>query len=314
MAKKIFASQESIDDFLRSAQAQLIKETAALKKRKFQTDDEREITLKFKMDEMKDDRKVEVFFTPLAWAKMYSLVTTYSSEVEWHGIVERTGDERFLIKDILIFPHEVTGATVTSNQQEYEVWLNDLDDDTFNALRFHGHSHVNMGVFPSSVDMGYRKNVLNNFGTPVEGTDYFYIFLITNKRGELSGQVYDLKNNVMYTKDSTHDEIIIDVVYDDGDTYLSEFLAEAKSVVKEAHHSTSSSGSSQGGYGGSKSTPTGGYGNYYGYGVDSYDPPRRGAKVTQRQIGMFGSEGDEYDDYDDPYSSLNEHGSWGGKK
>lgn len=313
MAKKIFASPESIDEFLRSAQAQLIQETAALKKRKFQTDDEREITLKFKMDEIKDDRKVEVIFTPLAWAKMYSLVTTYSSEVEWHGIVERARDDRFLIKDILIFPHEVTGATVTSNQQEYEAWLNDLDDDTFNALRFHGHSHVNMGVSPSSVDMGYRKNVLNNFGTPVEGTDYFYIFLITNKRGEMSGQVYDLKNNVLYTKDSTHDEIIIDVCCDNGDTYLSEFLAEAKNVVKEAHYSTPSYGSPKGGYGVGKNPPTG-YGGYYGYGVDSYDPPRRGAKVAKRQMGMFGSEGDDYDDYDDPYASFNEHGAWGDKK
>lgn len=300
MAKKIFASQESIDDFLRSAQAQLIKETAALKKRKFQTDDEREITLKFKMDEMKDDRKVEVFFTPLAWAKMYSLVTTYSSEVEWHGIVERTGDERFLIKDILIFPHEVTGATVTSNQQEYEVWLNDLDDDTFNALRFHGHSHVNMGVFPSSVDMGYRKNVLNNFGTPVEGTDYFYIFLITNKRGELSGQVYDLKNNVLYTNDSSHDEITIDVCYDDGDTYLSEFLSEARSVVKEANTYQAPKSYN---YGGEHEAPAGHGGTPvhtpYRYGVPSY-APRQSAKAQARQtqqVGIFDRhEGNEYED------------------
>lgn len=312
MAKKIFASQESIDEFLRSAQAQLIEETVALKKRKFQTDDEREITLKFKMDETRDGRKAEVMFTPLAWVKMYALVTTYNSEVEWHGIVERESDDRFLVKDILIFPHEVTDATVTSNQQEYEAWLNDLDDKTFNALRFHGHSHVNMGVTPSGVDMGYRKNVLNNFGAPVEGTDYFYIFLITNKRGELSGQVYDLKNNVMYTKDSTHDELIIDVRYDDGDTYLSEFLSEAKSVVKEAHRSApSSKNSSYDGHSGWSKTQTGHYTNYYGYGVDDYEPPRRGAKVTQRQTGLFDDK-DEWDE--DSYSDLNERGIWGGKK
>lgn len=304
MAKKIFATPEEVDKFLRDAQALLIQESESLRKRKFQTDDEREFTLRFKMDEVKDNRKAEVLFTPIAWAKMYSLVIKYSSEIEWHGIVERTGDASWLVKDILIFPHKVTGSTVVSDQAEYEAWLNELDDDTFNAMRFHGHSHVNMCVTPSSVDMGYRKNILNNFGTPVDGTDYFYIFLITNKRGELSGQVYDLKNNVLYTNDSTHNEITIDVCYDDGDSYLSEFLAEARRVVKEVTYQTPQNYS----YGGEHGVPTGCGGtpthSPYGYGVPSYTP-RQGAKAKARQthqVGMFEGqqhEGGEYEDDDD---------------
>ena len=300
MAKKIFATPEEIDKFLQDAQALLIQESTSLRKRKFQTDDEREFTLKFKMDEIKDDRRAEVLFTPIAWVKMYALVMKYSSEVEWHGLVERTSDTSWLVKDILIFPHKVTGSTVVSDQREYEAWLNDLDDETFNALRFHGHSHVHMAVTPSSVDMGYRKNVLNNFGTPVEGTDYFYIFLITNKRGELSCQVYDLNNNVLYTNDSTHDEITIDVCYDDGDTYLSEFLAEARSVVKEANAYQAPKSYD---HSGEREVPTG-CGTTpahtpYGYGVPSFTP-RQSAKAQARQaqqVGIFDRhEGNEYED------------------
>lgn len=301
MAKKIFATPEEVDKFLQDAQALLIQESASLRKRKFQTDDEREFTLRFKMDEIKDDRKAEVLFTPIAWIKMYALVMKYTSEVEWHGLVERTSDTSWLVKDILIFPHKVTGSTVISDQQEYETWLNGLDDDTFNALRFHGHSHVNMGVTPSSVDMGYRKNVLNNFGTPVEGTDFFYIFLITNKRGELSGQIYDLKNNVLYTNDSTHNEITIDVCYDDGNAYLSEFLAEARNVVKEATYQAPKGSN----YVCEREIPTG-YDtpahSPYGYGIPSYTPPRHGAKAKARQtqrVGIFDRhDGNEYEDDD----------------
>ena len=164
MAKKIFATETEIAEFLRSAQAQLLVESRNLKKRKFQNDQADGVTLNFKLKEVKDDRKATITFSAQAYMKIFALVHTYSTEVEWHGVVERTAADAFYIKDILIFPHKVTGATVISDQTEYEKWLDTLDNDTFNALRFHGHSHVNMGVTPSGVDMTYRHNILNNFG------------------------------------------------------------------------------------------------------------------------------------------------------
>ena len=157
MAKKIFASEREINDFLRSAQAQLIEESRKLRKRKFQNDQFEGVTLNFKLKEITDNRKATIRFSERAWIKMFALIHTYSTEVEWHGVVERLEPSVFYIKDVLIFPHEVTGATVTSDQTAYEKWLDTLDNDTFNALRFHGHSHVNMGVTPSGVDMNTAK-------------------------------------------------------------------------------------------------------------------------------------------------------------
>lgn len=230
MAKKIFSSQEDINNFLNSARSQLLEMEQVLTKKKFQGSNDREVTLKFKMNDICDNRSASIEFTPKAWIKMRSLVDSFSSEVQWHGTVMRKNKNTFVVKDILIFPHEATGTTVVSNQEGYEEWLNNLDDETFNACRFHGHSHVNMGVTPSGVDMNYRHNVLDNFGLPNDTTDLFYIFLITNKRSEISAEIYDLQNDALYSTN----EIDIEVVVDD-DEYLSEFINEAKSVVKDAN-------------------------------------------------------------------------------
>lgn len=299
MAKKIFASEREINDFLRSAQAQLIEESCKLKKRKFQNDQFEGVTLNFKLKEVTDDRKATIRFSEKAWIKMFALIHTYSTEVEWHGVVERIAPDAFYIKDVLIFPHEVTGSTVTSDQTAYEKWLDTLDNDTFNALRFHGHSHVNMGVTPSGVDMNYRKNILNNFGTPTANSDYFYIFLIFNKKGEISGEIYDLQNNALYSTDD------ITIITDES-KWLTDFLDEAKDVVKEHSYSYNYSGSS---YGGTPATAP--KTDYYGNAHTSPAVPK--TKVGAKQTARYGSavDDDAPDPLDDEYYARL-YGRYGG--
>lgn len=296
MGKQIFFTDDEYNQLIKNAHEMVAEQAEILKKRRFQTDEDREMQFTIRVDKRGDDRKVEVFFTPTAWSKMYALVTKYSTEIEWHGTAERLGDTAFLIKDILIFPHKVTGTTVISDQQEYNQWLDSLDDETFNSLRFHGHSHVNMGVTPSSVDMEYRKSIINNFPIPSEGTDYFYLFVITNKRGEISGQVFDLTNNVVYTNDSTNKEIRFDVQFEDGDSYMSEFMAEARSVVKDETRET------QYVMPGSKGT--------HPY----YNQPQKGSKANARQsatqIGIYDDEQDDAEDWDGDYYPHISGGIW----
>lgn len=290
MAKKIFATETEIAEFLRSAQAQLLVESRNLKKRKFQNDQADGVTLNFKLKEVKDDRKATITFSAQAYMKIFALVHTYSTEVEWHGVVERTAADAFYIKDILIFPHKVTGATVISDQTEYEKWLDTLDNDTFNALRFHGHSHVNMGVTPSGVDMTYRHNILNNFGTPSATSDLFYIFLIFNKKGDISGEIYDLQNNALYSKSTNTDKI--NIVVEDCD-WLTDFLDEAKRVVTESY-SYNNTGFGSGGYNG------GNYGGSYGATTTpKTNSPKRGAKAEARQGSLLND--NDPDPMDDEY-------------
>lgn len=172
----------------------------------------------------REQQKVVLEFTQTAWIKMRALVDSFSGEVQWHGTVERKEGEAFLITDILVFPHEASSATVISEQGEYEKWLNGLDDKTFNSCRFHGHSHVNMDVQPSCVDMQYRHNLIKGLGNPRD-IDLFYIFLITNKKGDMSVEIYDLNKGVIYSTQET----IIRVPL--GGEDLASFIRHSKNLV-----------------------------------------------------------------------------------
>lgn len=170
------------------------------------------------------ERKAAIYFTELAWLKMTTLVREFDKEVAWHGIATRGEDEtkdEYFITDILVYPQEVTGATVTTDQEEYEHWLDGLDNDVFNNLRMQGHSHVNMGTSPSSVDLALYSDFLSRLGN-----DMFYIFMIWNKRFEKTIKVYDMRKNTLFeTSDCTV------YVLDDG-TGIEQFVKDAKAKVK----------------------------------------------------------------------------------
>jgi hypothetical protein len=217
MAKPIYIGEDDIEEMLKELKAQLYSTKC------FGGID---IKKSFKAD----GRDVTIYFTQDAWAKVNALVGEFDTEVQWHGCVNRISDNEFEIYDILVPPHTVTGATVTSDPEKYSKWINDLDDDTFEHLKFHGHSHVNMGCTPSGTDMTYRHDVVTQLPIPRnENEDQFYIFLIFNKKGAWTGEVYDLKNNALYeTKDISIE------VYADGDGLISIFVANAKKMaVKE---------------------------------------------------------------------------------
>lgn len=229
MAKKIFCTDTEINQFLDSANKSIIETAGVLKNKKFKEEKDWKIDVGINLlDFIRDERKATLYFTKSAWIKMYALINHFSTEVQWHGTVKRHNESTFIIEDILTFPHKVTGTTVTSDEEEYTRWRDNLDDDTFNALRFHGHSHVNMGVTPSSVDTTYRRSILDNFSTPTPESDLFYIFLIANKSMDISVEIYDLQNNALYSTNEVSIKIPLN-----NQEYLSEFLKNAKDMVKK---------------------------------------------------------------------------------
>lgn len=169
------------------------------------------------------NRKAQIFFTELAWLKMQTLIREYSDEVAWHGIAKRGEDaekDEYYITDILVYPQEVTGATVNTDQEKYQMWLMNHEDDVFNNIRMQGHSHVNMGTSPSSVDNSLYERILDQLDD-----EMFYIFMIWNKQKQKTIKIYDLAKNVLF---ETND-ITIEVL-DDG-TGIEKFLNEAKEMV-----------------------------------------------------------------------------------
>lgn len=163
--------------------------------------------VKFDFDFAKVEEKAILYFTETAWMKMQYLIAVFGSECAWHGVVERHGEDKseFIVKDILVYPQQVTGATVTTDQTEYEDWMNALDDDTFNALKFHGHSHVNMGVTPSSVDNEHQRGIVSQLND-----SQFYIFGIFNKSGNRWLKIFDMKRNIAFEKDDIEVKILMD--------------------------------------------------------------------------------------------------------
>jgi len=176
------------------------------------------------------DKRATVFFTPIAWAKILSLVMQYGGEVQWHGLVKRLSENSFVVENILNFPHEATEGSVISDQKEYEDWLNNIDDETFKKIRLHGHSHVNMLVRPSPIDTRYRSDIVRNFGKPHPSNDVFYIFFIINKRGDVSGEIVDSTNEAVYITDHEKNEIDFVVKLTETET-IKQFMDNAKSVV-----------------------------------------------------------------------------------
>ena len=187
-------------------------------------------------------RKATLYFTELAYLKMLTLVREFDKEVAWHGIAKRheTEEDAYVISDILVYPQEVTGATVNTDQEKYQMWLMSHDDDVFNNIRMQGHSHVNMGTTPSTVDTSLYERILDQLDDTM-----FYIFLIWNKRNDKTIKIYDLAKNVLF---ETADVTL--ALLEDG-TGMEQFIKTAKEMVQDKKYTPT--------------TPTN-YGKPYGYG------------------------------------------------
>lgn len=173
------------------------------------------------------DRKATLYFTESAYIKMLSLVREFDKEVAWHGVAVRGDDpekDEYIIKDILVYPQKVTGTNVDTDQEKYQEWLYALPDDVFNNVRMQGHSHVNMGVTPSSVDETLYEKFLNMIDDTM-----FYIFLIWNKKGDKTIKIYDMAKNVLF---GTAD---VEVKTIDEGFGFEAFMSDAKEMVKPAY-------------------------------------------------------------------------------
>lgn len=280
-------------------------------------------------------RKATVYFTESAYRKFQALVKEFDKEVAWHGVAYRGKDaskDEYFITDILVYPQEVTGATVTTDQNKYQTWLMNHEDDVFNNIRMQGHSHVNMGVTPSGVDENLYESILAQLDDTM-----FYIFMIWNKKNDKTCKIYDLAKNILF--DTTDCEIKIitappadvkieGVTEEEQSTMLDalnnlryekmckQFVDEAKKLVTTKTYTTTYSRTgTSGSYGN-----YGGYGGYYNgyYGTSSTssslattsskkddDSGKKGKRKGKRKESSKTSKGFYYDDDDDDIYGYN---------
>lgn len=168
--------------------------------------------------------KATLYYTEEAWMKSKLLIAMNDKEIAWHSLAKRGEDpekHEYIIYDVLVYPQEVTGTTVTTDQVRYQTWLYEQPDEVFNNIRAQCHSHVNMGVSPSAVDTSLYERILNQLSD-----EDFYIFTIGNKKGDLTVIIYDMGKNILFeTKDVTTD------IIEDGSGIFDFFKTVAEAVV-----------------------------------------------------------------------------------
>ena len=221
-----------------------------------------------------DDVRATVLFEPVAYAKMLLLLDRFDSEVAWHGTVERLAEDCFVIKDIFVYPQEVSGATVNTDQEGYTKWLIGLDNEVANKLHMQGHSHVRMGTSPSAVDLTHQGEILEQIGD-----DGYYIFMIFNKRLEHTIKIYDFASNTLY-EDA---DISIGIAGDGND--LESFIKDAKDVVKTKVYTTTTTNYGGGTYSGNAYGGSYSGGTQYGSGSTKAPAAVSGVKVANKSSG-----------------------------
>jgi hypothetical protein len=146
-------------------------------------------------------KKPVIYFAMEAWLKMLTLVKNCDKEIAWQATVEKrkfknkedSDDFFYFIKQVFVYPQKVTGTFVDVDTVKYAEWSLKLEEETYNNLRFQGHSHVNMCVSPSGTDLNTYQNFLDQLNK-----DDFYIFMIMNKKQEFNIMVYDYAQDILF--------------------------------------------------------------------------------------------------------------------
>lgn len=251
------------------------------------------------------NEKATLYFDPLAWRKMQTLIKEFDKEVAWHGVAYRGEDEtknEYFITDILVYPQKVTGATVNTDQEKYEMWLMQHEDEVFNNIRMQGHSHVNMATSPSGVDETHQAKILEQLED-----DMFYIFLIWNKSNSKFIKIYDLKKNILFETLDVTVEIL-----DDG-SGIDEFLADAKKLVEDKPTTYYNGSGYYNGSNGYRGSYYNGQGGYSGSTVKTEDKKEE-PKTDCKSGGTVVSFKDEYEKEHGKGGSSNQYGKNGKRK
>jgi len=133
-----------------------------------------------------------VFYTADVEVAIRHIVASQKEEVAWMGLVEQIGEYDYLIEKLYIPTQQVSAATAEIDEKAIAELTNKILDAGLDPsmLRYHGHSHVNMGVTPSMVDQDHMFDYL-------EHADWF-IREIRNKRGEKKVDVFNKTRGVAF--------------------------------------------------------------------------------------------------------------------
>lgn len=176
-----------------------------------------------------------VYIMPLALSKMKYYVELCSKEIGWLGEAYMDKENNtYYIKDVMLFDQEVHSTTCEITSEGLSKFAEKLLEqkngmDIWNNLTMWGHSHVNMGVSPSSQD-NQQMIVFK------DGGHKWFLRIIANKSGELELSLFDYANNLVYSN------IPWEMYYPEPNNLEELIKAEIEEKVKEITYTTTYSG------------------------------------------------------------------------
>ena len=163
-----------------------------------------------------NNQRMVLCYSTKAYLKTLLYIQETNTEIAWHGTVYRENNY-FYVDDVMLYPQYLQAITVTTDQEKYNKWIEELPDEKLNHLRLQGHSHVNMNTNPSGVDITYYESILN-----ILPNNEYYIFTIMNKQGSITTFIYDLATNTLYESED------IDIIVLDEETNILEDIKNEK--------------------------------------------------------------------------------------
>ena len=116
------------------------------------------------------------------------------SEFMFFGVVEKVVNKTYFIKEFRLIPNEKnSGAYCENDETKWNDWVleNFPNPKDAKGLRVHSHSHVNMGVTPSSTDNEQFMQFANNISD-------FFIQLIVNHKEEHTTNLVEVDSGLKY--------------------------------------------------------------------------------------------------------------------
>lgn len=163
--------------------------------------------------EILDDFIPIVIISKVALSKMQLYVENCQNEIGWLGVVTKTNDSLFIVEDVYLFKQNVHMATTEITPEGLSEFAEDLLSqpdgiDVWNNIRLWGHSHVNMSTSPSKQD---NDQML----TFAQGGHPWFLRIIANKKGNISIDLYDYSQGIIYKNlnwwvELTEEEKLID--------------------------------------------------------------------------------------------------------
>jgi hypothetical protein len=172
-----------------------------------------------------------LWYTALAWEKQKALISEFDGEIGWHALITKDPETEtnYTVEDIIVYPQNVGQSTIDMDVEKYANWVHTIDNDSYNKMRFHGHSHVNMACLPSKTDLDHQEEILS--GIPNSDHNRFYIFSIANKKGENNVVIYDFEDNMFFESNE------IDICCEGIN--MTEFISSSKKMAPKITYSSS---------------------------------------------------------------------------